>query len=175
MEIKEGVIRLGRRPRRITPSEIATILHMIRKPNSMIALLFIQSSSSDVALRVIFLLFLLCFYPLFRPVPAVVLTLETSEVSAILVFTTKTTQSRPQVFSVNGALTCRRLHFWHFLVKDKILPNLVVSNWLWWIMCVLLANQNWGDTLKMCSRSEQYKGSLHDFCLMPKSKCCSFQ
>ena len=43
--------------------------------------------------------------------PAVVLTLETSEVSAILVFTTKTTQSRPQVFSVNGALTCRRLHF----------------------------------------------------------------
>ena len=43
--------------------------------------------------------------------PAVVLTLEKSEVSAILVFTTKTTQSRPQVFSVNGALTCRRLHF----------------------------------------------------------------
>ena len=41
----------------------------------------------------------------------VVLTLETSEVSSILVFTTKTTQSRPQVFSVNGALTCRRLHF----------------------------------------------------------------
>ena len=37
--------------------------------------------------------------------------LETSKVSAILVFTTKTTQSRPQVFSVNGALTCRRLHF----------------------------------------------------------------
>ena len=122
MEIKEGVIRLGRRPRRITPSEIATILHMIRKPNSMIALLFIQNSSSDVALRVIFLLFLLCFYPLFRPVPAVVLTLETSEVSAILVFTTKTTQSRPQVFSVNGALTCRRLHFWrHFRSFSKSL------------------------------------------------------
>ena len=27
------------------------------------------------------------------------------------VFTTKTTQPRPQVFSVNDALTCRRLHF----------------------------------------------------------------
>ena len=148
MEIKEGVIRRGRRPRRITPSEIATILHMIRKPNSMIALLFIQNISSDVALRVIFLLFLLCFYPLFRPVPAAVLTLETSEVSAILVFTTKTTQSRPQVFSVNGALTCRRLHFWrHFLVKHKILPNLVISNWLWWIMRVLLAKQNLGNIL----------------------------
>ena len=41
-------------------------------------------------------------------------------VSAILVFTTKTTQPRPQVFSVNSALTCRRLYFWrHFLVKNK--------------------------------------------------------
>ena len=39
------------------------------------------------------------------------LTLETSEVSAILVLTTTTTQPRPQVFSVNGALTCRGLHF----------------------------------------------------------------
>ena len=66
---------------------------------------------ADIALRVVFLLFLLCFQPLFRLVPAVVLTLETSEVSAILVFTTKTTQPRPQVFSVNGALTCRGLHF----------------------------------------------------------------
>ena len=38
------------------------------------------------------------FCPLFRPVPAIVLTLETSEVSAIIVFTTKTTQRRTQVF-----------------------------------------------------------------------------
>ena len=37
---------------------------------------------------------------LFRLVPAVFLTLETSEVSAIFVFTTKKTQTRPQVFSV---------------------------------------------------------------------------
>ena len=44
-------------------------------------------------------------------VPAVVLTLETSEMSAIFFFTTKATQPRPQVFSVNGALTCRELHF----------------------------------------------------------------
>ena len=66
---------------------------------------------ADVALRVVFLLFLLCFEPLFRLIPAVVLNLETSEMCAILVFTTKTTQPRPQVFSVNGALTCRRLHF----------------------------------------------------------------
>ena len=39
---------------------------------------------ADVAFRVVFLLCLLCFYLLFRLVPAVVLTLETSEVSAIL-------------------------------------------------------------------------------------------
>ena len=39
---------------------------------------------ADVTLRVVFLLFLLCFYLLFRLVPAVVLTLETSEVPAIL-------------------------------------------------------------------------------------------
>ena len=100
---------------------------------------------ADVALRVVFWLFLLCCWPLFYLVPAVVFTLETSEASAILVFTTKTTQSRPQVFSVNGALTCRRLHFWrHFLVKHKILLNLVIRNWLWWIMRVLLANQELG-------------------------------
>ena len=103
---------------------------------------------TDVALRVVFLLFLLCFQPLFRLVPAVVLTLETSEVSAILVFTTKTTQPRPQVFSVKGALTCRRLPFLrHFVVKHKILPNLIISNWLWRIMRVILANQNWGNIL----------------------------
>ena len=40
-EIKEGVIR----PRRITPSEISIILHLIRKPNSIIVLLFIQNNS----------------------------------------------------------------------------------------------------------------------------------
>ena len=38
-----------------------------------------------------------------------VLTLETSEISAIFVFTTKTNyQPHPQVFSVNGVLTCKK-------------------------------------------------------------------
>ena len=36
-----GVIR----PRWITPSEICRILHILRKPNSIIALLFIQNIS----------------------------------------------------------------------------------------------------------------------------------
>ena len=81
---------------------------------------------ADVALRVVFLLFLLCFI---LAIISPSLTLETSEVSAILVFITETTQPPPQVFSVNGALTCRRLHILrHFLVKHKVLPNLVISN-----------------------------------------------
>ena len=48
----------------------------------------------------------------------------------------------------NGALTCSGLHFWrHILVEHKILLNLVISNWLWWIMRVLLANQKRGNIL----------------------------
>ena len=49
---------------------------------------------ADVALRVVFFLFLLCILLLLRLAPAVVFTLETSEVSAIFIFTTKTTQPR---------------------------------------------------------------------------------
>ena len=47
---------------------------------------------ADVALRDVFLLFLPCFKLFFR----LVLTLETSEMSAIFVFTTKTTQHCPR-------------------------------------------------------------------------------
>ena len=58
--------------------------------------------TADVALQVVFLLFLPCFKLLFR----LVLTLETNEMPAI--FTTKTIQPHPQVFSVNGGLTCQK-------------------------------------------------------------------
>ena len=61
------------------------------------------SRPSDVALSVAFLLFLPCFKLLFR----IVLILETSEISAIFVFTTKTAQPCPQVLSVKSALTCK--------------------------------------------------------------------
>ena len=59
---------------------------------------------ADVALRVVFLLFLQCFYLLLR----LVLTLKTSLLSTIFVFTTKTTHPRPQVISVNSTLTCKK-------------------------------------------------------------------
>ena len=125
------------RLRRITPSQISIILHVTQKPNSIIVLLFIQNNSQfkntaktclppsihqsivrvqdlfssanilqigDVAPRVVFLLFLPCFQLLF----CLVLTLEMSELSAIFVLTTKTTQPHPQVFLVNSALTCKK-------------------------------------------------------------------
>ena len=57
---------------------------------------------ADIALRVVFLQFLL----LLRLVPAVVFTLETSELSAIFIFTTKTTQPRSHC-----ALTCKNAAF----------------------------------------------------------------
>ena len=47
----------------------------------------------DVALRVVFLLFLPCFWLLFRLVPAVVLSFETNEMSAIFFLQPK--QPRP--------------------------------------------------------------------------------
>ena len=39
LQVEESVIHRGRRPRWITPSEICRILHILRKPNSIIALL----------------------------------------------------------------------------------------------------------------------------------------
>ena len=45
LQIKEGVIHRGRRPRWTTPSEICRILHILRKPNSIIALLFFPNLS----------------------------------------------------------------------------------------------------------------------------------
>ena len=43
LQVEESVIHQGRRPRWITSSDICRILHILRKPNSIIALLFIQN------------------------------------------------------------------------------------------------------------------------------------
>ena len=43
---------------------------------------------------------------------SLVLTLKSSEMTAIFVFTTKTTQPHPQVFLVNGALTCKKAAYY---------------------------------------------------------------
>ena len=94
LQIKEGVIH--RRPRWITPPEICRILHILRKPNSIIALhvLFIQNTS--------------LFLKEFRHF-------------ALVFALTKITQPCPQVFSVNGSIICSGLHFWrHFDVIGLI-------------------------------------------------------
>ena len=43
LQVEESVIHLGLQPRWITPSEICRILHILRKPNSIIASLFIRN------------------------------------------------------------------------------------------------------------------------------------
>ena len=109
----------------------------MRKPNSIIVLLFIQNnsqfqpvsmlSSSSISCllaslgdkglfstanilqiavlvrRVVVLLSLLCFQPIVR----LFLPRETSEMFRLFVLTTKTTQPRPQVFSVNCSVFWR--------------------------------------------------------------------
>ena len=163
-------------------TEICSIFHMLRKPNSLIALLFIQNNSkfknmAETYLPASMLNSSSIVYVEVCPVPQVFSKEQMSppELSSCcfchvfsyysscssyswqewnvrhFFFTTKTTQPRPQVLSVTVPFkaqvlqvkTCNGLHFWrHFLVKHKVLPNLVISNWLWWIMRVLLANQN---------------------------------
>ena len=64
MEVEEGVIRRGRRPRQVTPSEMLTSIDVKFTFDS--ARLGLLSSANilqiaDVALRVVFLLFLPCF------------------------------------------------------------------------------------------------------------------
>ena len=56
---------------------------------------------ADVALRVVFLLFLSYFYLLFRLVPAVALTLETCEMSAIF-FHNQNNSASSQVFPLTA-------------------------------------------------------------------------
>ena len=83
LQIKEGVIYRGRRPSWITPSEICRILHILRKPNSIIALLFIQNISS--------------FLKEFR--------------HSALCFSAHQTTPCLEFFFVNGSTICSGLHF----------------------------------------------------------------
>ena len=142
MEIKEGVTRRGRRPRRVTPSQISIILHLMRKPNSIVVLLFIQnnpqfknkaktclppsmlSSPSPVHVQGCsapqifskqqmspFELCSFCSGHVFSYNFAYFLLLKRVKCPPFLVFTTKTTQPRPQGFSVNDALTSKNAAF----------------------------------------------------------------
>ena len=111
------------RPWWITPSLIYRILHILRKPNSITVLLFIQNIFKLLKEKMSYLIFAHHW---------------------------KITQTaRPQVFSVNssiicsglhvwrhfdviGSIICSGLHFWrHWLNMTKFFPSLVNSSWLW--------------------------------------------
>ena len=95
LQIKEGVIHRGRRPRWITPSEICRILHILPKPNSIIV------------------------YYSFKIFPR---SWRSFAISLFVFPLTKITQPCPQVFSVNGSIICSGLYFWrHFDVLGSII------------------------------------------------------
>ena len=70
---------------------------------------------------------------------------------SLFFYSSKVTQPRPQVFSVNCSITCSGLLFWHhFDIIGSIwqnfwchwfFPYLVNSSWLWWIMCVVFQSE----------------------------------
>ena len=103
------------RPRWITLSEICRILHILRKPNSIIALLYIQND-----------------FPVLK---------GTSPFRSLLFCSPKITQLRPQAFSVNGSIICSGLNFWRHLMSSIMItcsallfwrPTVINSSWLWW-------------------------------------------
>ena len=96
LRIKEGVIYRGWTPRWNTPSEICRILHMLRKPNSIIALLFIQNISP--------------FLKEFRHF-------------ALFFRSPNITRPCPQVFSFSGLIICSGLHFWRHWLIDYLVNS----------------------------------------------------
>ena len=107
LQINEAVIHRGRRPRWITPSEICRILHILRKPNSIIALLFIQNIFS----------FLKEFRsPNTTPHCPQVFSLNGSRICGGLHFW--------RHFDVIGSIIFAKLHFWrHWLNMAKIVSK----------------------------------------------------
>ena len=100
---------------------------------------------ADVALRVVFLLFLPCFWLFFSPSSY---SWNEWNIGHFSSSQPKQFNLVPRSSQLTVPLPAQTLHFWrHFLVKHKILPNLVIRNWLWWIMRLLLANQNQGNIL----------------------------
>ena len=90
------VIHRGRRRRWITPSEVCRILHILRKPNSIIC--FIVYSKYFLLLKGV-----LPLRSLFFRSPNI-------------------TQPWPQVFLVNDSIICSGLHFWrHFDIIGSII------------------------------------------------------
>ena len=118
LQIKEGaMIHRVRRLRWITPSEICRILHILREPNLVIALLFIQN---------------------------ILKTLKEENELFVFLLTKNNITSSPG-FSVNDSIIFSGLPFWrHRFNVTKFFLNLINNSWLWWIMHVVLTSQKQG-------------------------------
>ena len=126
LQIKEGVIHRGRRPKWIKPSETCRILHILWKPNSTIALLFTQNISPFLKE---FRHFALCF-------------------SAHQNNTTLSPGFLGQRFNNlqrAALLTSFWRHWFNNLQRAAFLTSLVQylvnSSWLWWITRSVITNQ----------------------------------
>ena len=115
MEVEEGVIRRGRRPHsfKIIPSLKTWLKHAYLHRSIDVKFIFdsarlgLSSSANilqiaDVVLRVVFLLFLPCFYLFASPSSYSWNEWNDRHFCYHNQKTTQTTQPRPQVFSVNG-------------------------------------------------------------------------
>ena len=114
LQIKESVIHSGRRPRWITPSKICRILHILREPNSIIALLFNRF-----------------LFPVLKGV---------SPFRSLFFCSQKIRQSSTLFFLVNGSVIYSGAHFWRHrfnnLQRTALLTWLIQydkdSFQLWW-------------------------------------------
>ena len=140
LQVEESVIHRGRRPRWITPSEICRILHILRKPNSIIALLVIQNIFFAQTCKLYSRPFLsLLNDTTLRPGRSVngsiIFDVNDSTICSGLHFW--------RHFDVNGSITCSALHFWrHWFNMTEFLVNSIC---LWWIVRVVLTNQERGN------------------------------
>ena len=127
MQIKEGVIHRGRRLRWITPSEICRILHILRKPNSIIiALLFIRNISP--------------FLKEFRHSAHCFSTHQNNTTLSPGFFGQRF--NNLQLAALLTSFWRRRFNnFQRAALLTSLVQYLVDSSWLWWIMRVVLTNQ----------------------------------
>ena len=99
---------------------------------------------ADVARWVVFLLFLLSFWPMF----AYLFLVKRMKCFRHFVFTTKKLYLAPSYsrFTVNNLAIL--LHDWrNQSTYRKILTSSLDNSWLWWVMRGILANQKWRNTL----------------------------
>ena len=115
LQIKESVIHSGRRPRWITPSKICRILHILREPNSIIALLFNKF-----------------LFPVLKGV---------SPFRSLFFCSQKIRQSSTLFFLVNGSVIYSGAHFWrHFDVIGSIICSGLHFWRDWFNMTKILSN-----------------------------------